>query len=130
MSKPSLGDWLNSINQFKKNLMDEDPSVEKSYPQVIINKALSAHTDAVLFANEMNKNWELPKKMQYDFYINSLRPRRRFSPWTKKKSLEYLDVVKEYYNCSYTKALEIIRILSIEQLEEIKGLLFKGGATQ
>tara|TARA_B100002019_G_C20988397_1_gene459336 strand:+ start:219 stop:611 length:393 start_codon:yes stop_codon:yes gene_type:complete len=130
MSKPSLGDWLNSINQFKKNLMDEDPSVEKSYPQVIINKALSAHTDAVLFANEMNKNWELPKKMQYDFYINSLRPRRRFSPWTKKKSLEYLDVVKEYYNCSYTKALEIIRILSIEQLEEIKGLLFKGGATR
>lgn len=130
MSKPSLGDWLNSINQFKKNLMDEDPSVEKSYPQVIINKALSAHTDAVLFANEMNKNWELPKKMQYDFYINSLRPRRRFSPWTKKKSLEYLDVVKEYYNCSYTKALEIIRILSIEQLEEIEGLLFKGGATR
>lgn len=130
MSKPSLGDWLNSINQFKKNLMDEDPSVEKSYPQVIINKALSAHTDAVLFANEMNKNWEIPKKMQYDFYINSLRPRRRFSPWTKKKSLEYLDVVKEYYNCSYTKALEIIRILSIEQLEEIKGLLFKGGATR
>tara|TARA_B100001939_G_C16887559_1_gene593799 strand:+ start:217 stop:609 length:393 start_codon:yes stop_codon:yes gene_type:complete len=130
MSKPSLGDWLNSINQFKKNLMDEDPSVEKSYPQVIINKALSAHTDAVLFANEMNKNWDLPKKMQYDFYINSLRPRRRFSPWTKKKSLEYLDLVKEYYNCSYTKALEIIRILSIEQLEEIKGLLFKGGATR
>jgi len=121
---------LNSINQFKKNLMDEDPSVEKSYPQVIINKALSAHTDAVLFANEMNKNWDLPKKMQYDFYINSLRPRRRFSPWTKKKSLEYLDLVKEYYNCSYTKALEIIRILSIEQLEEIKGLLFKGGATR
>ena len=63
--------------------------------------------------------------MQYDFYINSLRPRRRFSPWTKKKSLEYLDVVKEYYNCSYTKALEIIRILSIEQLEEIKDYYLK-----
>ena len=41
-----LTDWLNSINQFKKNLMDEDPSVEKSI-HLIINKALSAHTDAV-----------------------------------------------------------------------------------
>ena len=127
MSKPSLGDWLNSINQFKKNLMDEDPSVEKSYPQVIINKALSAHTDAVLFANEMNKNWELPKKMQYDFYINSLRPRRRFSPWTKKESIEYLDEVKEYYGITYTKALEAIRVLSQDQLEQIRKIVNKGG---
>ena len=122
-----LSDWLNSINQTKKNIIDEDPSLEKQYPPWIINKVMSAHTDSILFANEMNKYIEIPKKMQYDFYINSLRPRRRFSPWGKKDSIEYLEEVKEYFGYSYTKALEAIRVLSTDELENIRKLLYKGG---
>lgn len=122
-----LSDWLNSINQTKKNIIDEDPSLEKEYPPWIINKVMSAHTDSILFANEMNKYIEIPKKMQYDFYINSLRPRRRFSPWGKKDSIEYLEEVKEYFGYSYTKALEAIRVLSTDELENIRKLLYKGG---
>lgn len=122
-----LSDWLNSINQTKKNIIDEDPSLEKEYPPWVINKVMSAHTDSILFANEMNKYIEIPKKMQYDFYINSLRPRRRFSPWGKKDSIEYLEEVKEYFGYSYTKALEAIRVLSTDELENIRKLLYKGG---
>jgi len=122
-----LKDWLNSINQTKKNLIDEDPSIEKDYPPYIINRCFSGHLDAVLFANEMNKYNFLPKRMQYDFYINSLRPRKRFSPWSKKESIDYLDEVREYYGYSYTKALEVIRVLSTDQLEHIKRSLNKGG---
>lgn len=125
--KPKLTDWLYSINQSKKNIADDDPSVISSYPSWIINKALSAHTDSILFANEMNKYWKIPKKMQYDFFINSLRPRRRFSPWSKKESIEYLEDVKEYYGFSYTKSLEALRILSRDQLEQIRKSLNKGG---
>ena len=127
MSKPKLGDWLYSINQSKKNLMDQDPTLESSYPSWIINKCLSSFTDTVLFANEMNMNWHISKRMQYDFYINSLRPRKRFSPWSKKESIDYLDEVREYYGYSYTKALEVIRVLSTDQLEHIKRSLNKGG---
>ena len=127
MSKPKLGDWLYSINQSKKNLMDQDPELESSYPSWIINKCLSSFTDTVLFANEMNMNWHISKRMQYDFYINSLRPRKRFSPWSKKESIDYLDEVREYYGYSYTKALEVIRVLSTDQLEHIKRSLNKGG---
>ena len=127
MSKPKLSAWLYSINQTKKNMMDEDPSLENSYPTWIINKCLASFTDTVLFANEMNINWHLPKRMQYDFYINSLRPRKRFSPWSKKESIDYLDEVREYYGYSYTKALEAIRVLSADQLEHIKRSLNKGG---
>ena len=76
-----LKDWLNSINQTKKNLIDEDPSIEKEYPPYIINRCFSGHLDAVMFANEMNKYNFLPKRMQYDFYINTLR--------TKKSCLLY-----------------------------------------
>ena len=122
-----LSDWLNSINQTKKNIIDEDPSLEKEYPPWVINKVMSAHTDSILFANEMNKYIEIPKKMQYDFYINSLRPRRRFSPWGKKDSIEYLEEVKEYFGYSYTKALEAIMVLSTDELENIRKLLYKGG---
>ena len=127
MSKPKLGDWLYSINQSKKNLMDQDPTLESSYPSWIINRCLSSFTDTVLFANEMNMNWHISKRMQYDFFINSLRPRKRFSPWSKKESIDYLDEVREYYGYSYTKALEVIRVLSTDQLEHIKRSLNKGG---
>ena len=127
MSKPKLGDWLYSINQSKKNLMDQDPTLESSYPSWIINKCLSSFTDTVLFANEMNMNWHISKRMQYDFFINSLRPRKRFSPWSKKESIDYLEDVQEYYGYSYTKSLEVIRILPKSDLEQIRKLLHKGG---
>ena len=127
MSKPKLGDWLYSINQSKKNMMDVDPTLESSYPSWIINKCLSSFTDTVLFANEMNMNWHISKRMQYDFFINSLRPRKRFSPWSKKESVDYLEDIKEYYGYSYTKALEAIRILPKSDLEKIRKLLHKGG---
>ena len=127
MSKPKLGDWLYSINQSKKNLMDQDPTLESSYPSWIINKCLSSFTDTVLFANEMNMNWHISKRMQYDFFINSLRPRKRFSPWSKKESVDYLEDIKEYYGYSYTKALEAVRILPKSDLEKIRKLLHKGG---
>ena len=75
-----LKDWLNSINQTKKHLIDEDPSIEKDYPPYIINRCLSGHLDCIMFANEMNIHNNIPKKMQYDFYLNSLRKKKRFSP--------------------------------------------------
>ena len=127
MSKPKLGDWLYSINQSKKNLMDQDPTLESSYPSWIINKCLASFTDTVLFANEMNKNPHLPKRLQYDFYINSVKPRKRFSPWAKKDSIDYLEIVKEYYGYNDDKALQALRILTKDQLDYIKKALSKGG---
>ena len=127
MSKPKLGDWLYSINQSKKNMMDVDPTLESSYPSWIINKCLSSFTDTVLFANEMNMNWHISKRMQYDFFINSLRPRKRFSPWSKKESVDYLEDIKEYYGYSNQKAKEALNLLSDDQIENIKLSLKKGG---
>ena len=125
--KYELTDYLNSINQTKKNILKDDAEATSGYPPYIINKCLSSFTDAVLYANEMNKNAHLPKKLQYDFFINTLKPRKRFSPWVKKQMLEHLELVKEYYGYSHTKALEALRILTIDQLEIIKKALYKGG---
>lgn len=125
--KYELNDYLKSINQTKKNIFDADPEAEKSYPPFIVNKCLSAFKDTILYANEMNKNPHLDKRMQYDFLINSLRPRKRFSPWAKKQTLDHLEIVKEYYGYSQDKALKALEILTIEQIEHIKKILNKGG---
>ena len=67
-----LKEWLKSINLSKKNLIDDDPSLEKEYSPYIINRIFSGHLDAILFANEMNQYHFLPKRMQYDFFLNTL----------------------------------------------------------
>ena len=125
--KYQLKDYLYTINQTKKNLMDEDSDAIKNYTPYVVNRCLSSFTDAILYANEMNKSTHLPKKMQYDFYINSLKPRKRFSPWARKDSIDYLDIVKEYYGYNDDKALQALRILTKDQLDKISYLLRKGG---
>ena len=122
-----LKDYLYSINQSKKNILDDDPDAARKYPAYVVNRCLSSFTDTVLYANEMNKNSHLPPKMQYDFLLNSVKPRKRFSPWARKDSIDYLDVVKEYYGYNDDKALQALRILTKDQLDKISYLLRKGG---
>lgn len=122
-----LKDWLNSINQTKKNLIDEDPSLEKEYPPYIVNRCLSGHLDCIIFANEMNKYNFLPKKLQYEFLLNSLRKKKRFSPWIRKDKVSDLECVKKYYSYSDQKALQALKILSKEQIKFIKSKLDTGG---
>ena len=122
-----LKDWLNSINQTKKNLIDEDPSLEKEYSPYIINRIYSGHLDAIMFANEMNRYHFLPKKLQYDFFLNTLRVKKRFSPWLRKDEIKDLDLVKRYYGYSNEKAKQALRILTQEQLEFIKSKFETGG---
>jgi len=118
-----LKDWLNSIN-FTKEDLSEDIS---SYPPFIVNRCLSGHIDCILFANEMNMNSHLEKDMQYSFYLNSLRKRKRFSPWLRKDKVKDLECVKQYYGYSNDKASQALKILNKEQLNFIKQRLETGG---
>ena len=88
-----LKDWLNSINFNKQDLIKEDPDREKKYPAFIINKCLSGFLDTIMFANEMNLSHQLPNKLQYDFYLNSLRKKKRFSPGSEKRKLKTLTLL-------------------------------------
>ena len=122
-----LKEWLNSINITKKNLIDEEPDLEKQYPSYIVNRCMSGHIDAILLANEMNKRPNLPKKLQYDFFLNSIRRRKRYSPWLRKEEIENLDFVKRYYGYSNEKAKQVLNILTREQLSFIRDRLETGG---
>ena len=118
-----LKDWLNSINYNKDDLSEDI----KSYPPYIVNRCLSGHMDCIMFANEMNMYSHLDKDMQYYFYLNSLRKRKRFSPWIKKEKIEDIDSVKQYYGYSNEKAKQALRLLSESELNYIKSKLDIGG---
>jgi len=113
-------DFTNSITLNKKDLMEEDPSLEKDYLPFIVNTSLSYFTDTIEYANMMNMNHHLDNKLQYSFYLNSVRPKKRFSKWAKKIDDENLDAVVKYFGYNRTKAKEVIKLLSPEQIEEIK----------
>jgi len=125
--KVELKDWLNSINQTKVNLIDENPSLEKEYPPYVINRCFSGHIDCIMFANEMNQYHFLSKKMQYDFYINSLRKKKRFSPWIRKDTIKDIDCIKLYYGYNDEKAKQALKILTKEQINFIKSKFETGG---
>ena len=119
---------MKTINETKQNLLDsEDSSWEKEYPAWVVTKCMASHYDTVLLANEMNIYYDLPNKLQYDFYINTVRKRKRFSPWEKKVKLEDLETVKTYYNYSTQKAQAILKILNKDQLDHLKSKLHRGG---
>ncbi len=124
-----LKDYLNAINITKKRLMDSDDLTwEKKYPSFIINRCLSSFYDTIMHSNEMNGYHFLPKKMQFDYFINSIRERRRFGGrWLTQKKVKDLELVKEYYDYSNSKAKEALSILTNDQLENIKLNLEKGG---
>ena len=122
-----LKDWLNSINFNKTNLIEEDPSTIKDYAPYIINRCLSGNIDSILFANEMNKYSFLDKDMQYSFYLNTLRKKKRFSPWLRKDKVTDLEIIKQYYGYSNEKASNALKILTPEQINYIKQRLDTGG---
>ena len=123
-----LKDYLNAINYNKTPLMDtEDEEWEKKYPSFIVNKCVAPFTDTILLVNEINQLHHLDKKMQFDFLLNSLRPRKRYTPWLKAKKLENLQYVKEYYGYNNEKAKVALDILNDEQISAIKRKLNKGG---
>jgi len=128
MSDYSLTKYLTAINYSKEKLLDtDDREWEKKYPPFIINKGLSYFSDTVMYANEMNRLHHASKHMQFSFFLNSIKSRKRFSKWLKASKLKDLDVVKQHFGYSNKRAQEALSILTKEKIDYIKERLYKGG---
>lgn len=126
---PSISpfDFINAITFNKTELMVDDWS-EKQYVSYIVNKGLSYGADTVIPANEMNSRPHIDKKLQFQFLINSIRPRKRFNKWIKAEKIESIEVVKTHYGYSTEKARQALSILNQSQIDYLKQKLEKGGA--
>ena len=123
-----LKDYLNAINHTKKNVMDsEDTMWVKKYPAFIVNKVLSGFSDTIMLVNEMNRNHFLDKDMQFQFLLNSIRSKKRYSPFLRARKLKDIECVKEYYGYNNEKAKTALDILTKQELKLIKEKLYKGG---
>ena len=123
-----LKEYLNAINFTKKDLMkSEDDLWKKKYPAFIVNKMLSAFSDTIMLVNEMNRNHFIDKDMQLQFLLNSIRTKKRYSPFLRANKLKEIECVKEYYGYSNDKAKSALDILTNDEIKLIKEKLYKGG---
>lgn len=116
-------DLVNSINYTKKDILEE----EKDYNAYMVNRALSYFPDTVMYANEMNIHHHLDGKTQYQFLINIVRKKKRFSKWNKTSTSDDLNAVKEYYGYSNDKARDVLDLLTNSELKKIKESINHGG---
>lgn len=119
-------EYVNAINTTKKDIMI-DELAEKAYNPFIINRSLSYFNDTVLMANEMNINHHLDNRLQFDFFINIVRKKKRFSKWNKPETVSDVEAVKEYYGYSNEKARQALTLLTTEQIKELRKRVYKGG---
>ena len=123
--------FLKSINTTKENVLldDSNGKIEEAYNPFIINKSLSYFPDTIMQSNTMNQFFDLDKKLQYEFLLNSIRKKKRFSRWIKSNIEENVDAVKQYYKVGNEKAVEILSLLNDEQISIIKSELSEGGVS-
>ena len=120
-------DYVNQILYGKKNLI-VDEVTEKSYTPFLVNRSLSYHKDCIVYANEVNQRHHLDKKLQYDFLLNTIRSQKRpFAKWVKSEKSEDIECIKTIYGFSDTKAREALRLLSNEQIQQLKEQADTGG---
>jgi hypothetical protein len=119
-------DFINAITYNKNDLMVDDWA-EKQYVSYIVNKGLSYGADTVIQANEMNSRPHLDKKLQFQFLLNNIRPKKRYNKWIKAEKIESIEVIKQYYGYSTEKARQVHPLLDQSQIDLIKQKLEKGG---
>jgi cupin superfamily acireductone dioxygenase involved in methionine salvage len=121
-------DFLNAINDSKKDLLKEDPLSEKDYAPFMVNRGLSYFHDTIMHANEMNKYSSIPKNWQFDFYRISVPKRRRFSKWHKKDTVEQdVQLIVQEYGYSTQKALQVLDIFNEDELQKLREKYKTGG---
>lgn len=119
-------EYVQAINDTKKDIMVDDIA-EKGYNAFMVNRSLSYFNDTVLIANEMNRHSHLDSRLQFDFLINIVRKRKRFSKWAKPQIESDIEVIKEYYDYSNEKARQALSLLSPDQIDGLRKKVSKGG---
>ena len=119
-------EYIKAINESKEDIMIDSIS-EKKYSPFIVNRGLSFFMDTIFQINEMNRSYHLDSRLQFDYLLNSIRKKKRYSKWLKPEKLDNLEIVKEYYGFGNEKAKDALKIISEEQLGYIRTKLNQGG---
>ena len=126
-TKISVTDWVNSIKTGDYIWRDDAAS---SFPTYLVRRNLICDSTIMELNKTNTKKQVLDKKLAYDLFFHST-PRgmktahARVQPTKLEK--EYLKCVKDFYGYNSKRGREVLKILTVEQLEQIKTSQFKGG---
>ena len=124
-------DWRyeNSITSGKKQ-----HEVDSDYSQWRTNNILSNYRETVLYANEMNINYNITDQMHYDYMFNSIRKKKMYAKKEtdqekkeRKQKEELQTLISNYYKYNIVRTKEVLKILTAEQINIIKNKNNKGG---
>jgi hypothetical protein len=126
----SLFDWLNDLNYEKKNLFND--STEQDFSTFMINRGMSQNIETVMLANELNKHYNVTKQMAHDFYFYLVPAKKRYSKWAKQSNdyKDTLDLLVKHYKVNKSRAVEYMKILTAEEIEQIRKLNDVGGKSR
>jgi hypothetical protein len=119
-------DYVKAVSYSKKDIMVDDIA-EKAYTPYIVNRALSYHLDTILLSNEMNINHNIDNRLQFDFYINSIKKRNRFSKWHKVIDNTDIDIIMKSFDYNKKRAEEVLSLLDKSQIKALKDRMYTGG---
>ena len=117
-------DVVSSLSQSKKRVIDS--SNESDYNAFMVNRAFSYYPDTIMHAQEMNRNHHVDGLLQHDYYMQAIRPKKRFSKWFKREQDGTVESIAKYYNCSYRRAREYARLLTRDQADQIREVMTHG----
>ena len=112
MSSPF--DVINSINSGK------EVKDESAFNPWITNRFYSFFPDTLFYAQMMNLNYGLEPKYQLSFYINTVRPSRRWQKWLKNEESEDYKAIQEWYGYNDQKTKQALSVLTKEQIDVIR----------
>lgn len=130
MSSPF--DYVKSIQETGEDIWIDGVS-DKDYTPFVINRGLAQNLDTLMLAQEMNKRAILSPEMQYRYLLASIKKKKRYGKWSKKTELEdsnTLEMIARYYEVNMERAAEYLKLLTTEQIDEIRRLTFTGGRSK
>jgi hypothetical protein len=83
--------------------------------------------DTILWAEEMNQHSDLSPDLQYDFYYYAVRKADRFGFPPKPQEEHHLELVMDYFSISRQKAVEALRLLTLNDINDMIISSDKGG---
>ena len=105
---------INAINAGK------EPENPENYNPWLTNIFYSRFPDTLYFAQMMNLNYDLDKKYQMAFFINTVRPSKRWSKWLKKEQSSDYELIRDWYGFSERKTQDALAVLTKDQIKEIR----------
>jgi hypothetical protein len=107
-------DFVTSINNHVRIDLD------KQYDQFLVTRHFSHFIDSVMYAHEAATFNNMKNDLHYDYLFNSIGKKNRYLKWPKSVKDEEIEVISEYYDCSYEKAKELKTVLSEEAMNYIR----------